>query len=157
MLLVMFQACDEAKDKPRSDKKVFSVKDAEWMIGEWCKVSVDGVAMEIWVKENDTVFKGKSFFVNGQDTTLSETITIKQEGSQVFLMPKVIGQNGEQEVRFTLTATADHCLVFENPQHDFPQQISYRQINKDSLCAEISGKENGKPQAIPFPMGRIRH
>ena len=47
-------------------------------------------------------------------------------------------------------------IVFENPQHDFPQIISYTKINADSLVAEISGSKNGQELKQTFPMKRVK-
>jgi hypothetical protein len=43
-------------------------------------------------------------------------------------------------------------MVFENEQHDFPQQISYQKLSRDSLVAEISGVIKGEFRAQQFPM-----
>jgi hypothetical protein len=45
-------------------------------------------------------------------------------------------------------------LVFENPKHGFPSKISYTQITKDSLFAEISGIQDKKAVKEAFPMSR---
>jgi hypothetical protein len=45
-------------------------------------------------------------------------------------------------------------MVFENPKHDYPQKITYRQITKDSMVATISGIQQGKPSSDSYPMKR---
>ncbi len=153
-IFLITNACHDQQSGAKQSN--FSIKDAEWMIGAWSKVSEEGCAFEIWTRQNDSALAGRSFFVSGKDTTLSETIILMQSGKQVYLIPTVIGQNDGQAVRFTLTKNANQQLDFENPAHNFPQKISYRKINNDSLCAEISGTEKGQQQAMQFPMGRVR-
>ena len=129
---------------------------ANWLLGEWQNNSPEGNATEVWKKENDSTFLGKSYFVIGKDTVSSETISLEQNGKQLFYIPTVKDQNDGQPVKFTLTSTTSNQLVFENPKHDFPQKISYTQITNDSLLAEISGMMNGKQNSQKFPMTRVK-
>ena len=79
-----------------------------------------------------------------------------QEQNNLFYIPNVNNQNGGLPVRFATKTVSDMELVFENPQHDFPQIISYTKINADSLVAEISGTINGKERKQTFPMKRVK-
>ena len=45
--------------------------------------------------------------------------------------------------------------VFENPAHDFPQEVGYRR-DGDNLLAWIRGTQNGKERRIEFPYTRAR-
>ena len=38
----------------------------------------------------------------------------------------------------------ENKLIFENPQHDYPQKITYTKGTNNTLTAEISGKLQGK-------------
>jgi hypothetical protein len=132
------------------------IKKADWLIGEWKNISSEGIAIEIWTKQNDTTYFGKSFFVIGKDTVSSETINLKQIGNDLFYIPTVKNENNGQAIKFILTVTTENRLVFENPKHDFPQKISYTQITKDSIVAEISGIIEGKPNSQKFPMKKVK-
>ena len=55
---------------------------------------------------------------------------------------------------FTATTVNDSLLVFENPTHDFPQEIRYRKVNADSFVASIAGPQGGKRVEIPMPFKR---
>jgi hypothetical protein len=46
-------------------------------------------------------------------------------------------------------------LVFENPEHDFPQEVGYRRSG-DALLAWIRGTQEGKDRRIEFPYVRAR-
>jgi Domain of unknown function (DUF6265) len=107
-------------------------------------------------KKNDSTFSGRSNFIAGKDTLSSETISLEQNGGNIFFIPTVKGQNNEQPVKFLLTYSTMNQLVFENPEHDFPQKITYTQITKDSLLAEISGMMAGKQNSQKFPMTRAK-
>lgn len=127
---------------------------ASWLLGGWQNNSPEGSATEVWEKQNDSTFTGKSYFVVGKDTVSYETISLEQHGKELFYIPIVKGQNNGQPVKFTLTALTSKQLVFENPKHDFPQKISYTQLTTDSLLAEISGTIEGKENSQKFPMVR---
>jgi len=80
---------------------------------------------------------------------------LMKENSDLFYVPKVKDQNNGQEVRFKGKIISQTQLVFENPEHDFPQMITYKKINADSLVAEISGTTNGKTEKQAFSLKRV--
>lgn len=125
---------------------------AEWLIGAWENKMPNGTLSENWEKQNDSVFTGQSFFIHGKDTIHAESIALVEENGTLVYRPTVKGQNGDKLVDFKLTSATDKQLVFENPSHDFPQKISYTKITNDSLVAEISGKQQGKPASEKFGM-----
>jgi len=51
-------------------------------------------------------------------------------------------------------ATAD-SVVFEAPEHDFPQRVGYRRIGADSVVAWVEGVMNGKTRRMEFPYARV--
>ena len=52
------------------------------------------------------------------------------------------------------TATAD-SVVFEAPEHDFPQRVGYRRIGSDSVLGWIDGTIKGKSRRVEFPYRRV--
>ncbi|MFL5619305.1 MAG: DUF6265 family protein [Gemmatimonadaceae bacterium] len=51
-------------------------------------------------------------------------------------------------------ATAD-SVVFELPEHDFPQRVGYRRVGADSVRAWVEGTMNGTMRRIEFPYARV--
>lgn len=152
-------SCGNPGDKQanNTDEKTFpELEKASWILGEWQNKSAEGNATEIWEQQDDSTFKGKSYFVIGPDTVSSEKLSLAQIGKDLFYIPVVKGQNNELPVKFKLTSSADNLLVFENPSHDFPQKITYLKISADSLLAEISGIMDGKPNSQKFPLARVK-
>lgn len=141
---------------PLSAQTTFAVSNAKWLLGEWEIQTARGKMSEVWSKQTDGAYAGKSYVVVGKDTVSSEAIVLKQEGNDSYYIPTVKGQNNDQPVKFKLTSSSANQLVFENPAHDFPQKISYTLESKDSLVAEISGVVNGQQRARKFPMKRVR-
>lgn len=133
-----------------------TIKKAEWLIGTWENKTSQGSIYETWVKISDNELSGKSFALKEKDTIVFETIQLVQEQSGLFYIPAVKNQNNNKPVRFAVKTISDNKLVFENPQHDFPQIISYTKIGADSAVAEISGIKKGKESKQLFPMKRLK-
>jgi len=133
-----FFSCNNSKPIETNSKEFSAIENASWLIGEWQNTSSEGILTETWEKLNDSTYAGKSFFVIGKDTVSSETIRLEQHGKTLLYIPTVNDQNNEQPISFVQTSSSTKQMIFENPKHDFPQLISYRQTNKTALVAEIS-------------------
>ncbi|PND40115.1 hypothetical protein C1O66_01630 [Paucibacter aquatile] len=78
-------------------------------------------------------------------------IRLNAEGQIVYIaLP-----SGQKETTFTGTSVSETAVTFENPQHDFPQRISYRALPGDRLLARIEGQRGGALRGIDFPMKRV--
>ncbi len=132
------------------------VREVEWLIGTWKNKTPKGNIYETWRRTSDSELSGKSYFMKEKDTIVFETIRLVREPEGLFYIPIVKDQNNGISVRFAATTVSETQLVFENPQHDFPQIISYTRISPDSLTAEISGIRSGKVRKQVFPMERVR-
>lgn len=132
------------------------IKNAGWLIGEWENKTARRTSYESWSVKNDSVYSGKSYFLKEKDTVIMENISLEQHGKDLFYIPLVNGQNNNEPVSFKMVSVSSTQLVFENPAHDFPQMISYTQVTKDSLVAEISGVINGQERSKKFPMRRVK-
>lgn len=133
-----------------------SLNDLSWLIGTWKNTDDKGIAYEVWNKENDTLYTGKSFYLKGKDTIPQETMLLRQKGTELLYIPTVVNQNNGEPVQFRLTNITKEEAVFENPTHDFPQKITYRNMGTDSLMASISGTLSGKTRVVLFPMSRMK-
>jgi hypothetical protein len=74
----------------------------------------------------------------------------------VYYIPVIKDQNEGKPVMFKLITQKDYPVngkmaSFSNPDHDFPQFVTY-ELKGDSMLAEISGKKDGKDMAEKFPM-----
>lgn len=132
------------------------IERATWLIGEWADVFDEGKIIETWERTGDSTLSGKSYTIISGDTVFSESIVLQQRGEDLFYMPAVSDQNEGKPVEFKLTIFTDSTLVFENPEHNFPQKISYINYGGDSLLAEISGLREGKVASEKFPMKRVK-
>jgi hypothetical protein len=127
-----------------------------WLLGEWRNNTPRGVLYEAWRVKDDSTYTGRSCFVVGQDTVSSEVVALGVRGGALLYIPTVRDQNDGQPVTFTGTMVTGTEMIFENPAHDFPQRITYTQINPDSLVAVISGMQGEKEKSVQFPMKRVQ-
>lgn len=132
------------------------ISQANWLLGSWRHQTPKALFAEEWTKQNDSTYAGNSYTLVNKDTVSSETVQLVQRNGQLYYIPTVKKQNGGLPVSFTLKAATAGTLSFANPEHDFPQTISYQLINQDSLVATISGVSKGQSRSIPFPMRRVR-
>ena len=136
-------------------KTYANLEKANWFIGEWGSKSAEGELTERWNKENDSVYHGESYFVVGsKDTVFAEHVRLEEANGKLAYTVTVPGQNNEKPVRFEMTSGNGNQIIFENPQHDYPNKIIYNKIGNDSLVAEISGIQKGKPASEKFAMKR---
>jgi hypothetical protein len=156
LLIVSFVSCKKSDSNSAEDTEKEKIKTARWLIGTWENKSAEGNLKEIWNKVNDSTYEGQSYFIKGKDTIHFEKIQLQQKGEELTYSPTVRGQNDDQPVTFPLTNASDKELIFENPKHDYPQKISYKNISKDSLIAEISGIQSGKPSSEKYLMKKIK-
>ncbi len=128
----------------KSVNKFDKLQKMEWLIGEWEQKLPEGIVIEIWKKENDSILSGKSFFIKEKDTIHNESIILKQFKDGLLYIPTVKGQNNHEPITFTMSSDIEDNFTFENPSHDYPQKISYKKINATSLMTTISGTQQGK-------------
>ncbi len=122
-----------------------------WLLGTWTDSSKIGKATETWRKENDSTYTAESFIVSQKDTIFYEQVKLEQRNNEIHCVIKTKGQHDNESVSFKLRSKDAEALVFENPQHDFPTQITYTKIGNDSLYAEISGLAKGQERKEGFP------
>jgi len=126
-------------------------REFDWMAGHWCSKSDDTLIEEFWLPDEGDVAVGVGRTVKGDKTVSVEFMRIEtRDGvtSFVALLP------GQAPTAFKLTASGKHWARFENPQHDFPRRVEYRQTDS-GLHAEIAGPgRDGKEKVIGFDYRR---
>ena len=97
----------------------------------------------------------------GISRTVAEGSTVEIEFMQIRENAKgemiFIAKPADQpEATFKLIKGSANEVIFENPQHDFPQRVIYRLQGNDSLLGRIEGMSKGKERSVDFPMTRAR-
>jgi hypothetical protein len=65
---------------------------------------------------------------------------------------------GKQSVDFTLEGWDPKVrkATFVNPQHDFPQSLTYERVGEDSLVIVLKGVERGHAAELRFDLKRVK-
>jgi len=124
-----------------------SIEDLEWMAGSWQSAPGRVQSEEHWTKPAGGTMFAVSRTLAGGKTVFFEYLRIEARPEGIFYvaMPR-----GQKATNFKLTNLEGQTAVFENPQHDHPQKISYRKNPDGSLTARIEGDAAGKKQPQTF-------
>jgi len=81
-----------------------------------------------------------------------ELTLIRQDGTRLLYEahPK-----GQPSATFVAIAANGDSVVFEAPEHDFPQRVAYRRVGRDSVLAWVEGTMNGATRRFEFPYRRV--
>ena len=93
---------------------------------------------------------GRSVGARGLDDY--ELTVIQEDGGRLLY---VAHPRRQPVATFVASIASADSVVFENPEHDFPQRVGYRRIGADSVLAWIDGTSNGKKQRMEFPYRRV--
>jgi len=125
----------------------------KWLEGSWKIETGTDTNLETWKIKNDSTLSAQSIFVYGKDTVPQEKIELKYRNENWYYHPVLDGQDETNSVQFKVILVKGTEFISENPDHDFPQRISYRRI-KDQIFASIEGKNDGKYMKQNFDFKR---
>ena len=109
--------------------------------GKWKMETDKSKIYEEWQVVNQNELIGKSYSVDNGVEAISEILYLKKFGDQWAYVAVPEGQNISL---FALVKYTSKKLIFENKEHDFPQQISYEFHKDGKLTAAIEGNLNGE-------------
>lgn len=152
MLLLVASAalvtsCEEVIKKEKPLDKL------SWLEGEWFGVTDDVVMQENWSKVSDELYSGHAYVLSGEDTLFQEFIRLEVVNDTAYYVVFIPGI--PDSTSFQLVKYNNGEAIFENPEHDYPQRVVYKQIGSDSLYAYIEGEAAGKVQKDEFWYKRI--
>lgn len=128
-----------------------AVTDLAWLAGCWEGGSPESRYEEQWMTPSGRTMLGMSRTVAGEKTVAFEFLRIHQEADGIYYTSIPSGQT---QVSFKLVKVEEGHVVFENPDHDFPQRIIYRLEKDGVLMATIEGNSKGAFKQVDFPMKR---
>jgi hypothetical protein len=138
----------------RTQEKSFTINDLAWLKGCWSLNRNGRETTEHWLKPAGETMLGISRTISDGKTVEFEFTQIRQEANgEIHFIAK---PSGQPEATFKLIKGSANEVVFENPQHDFPQRVIYRLQSEGSLLGRIEGVSKGKEKSVDFPMTRAR-
>jgi hypothetical protein len=137
---------------PVHQRANLSVENLRWLAG--CLELREGDRV---VEEHRMDLRAGSMLGMARTTTSKslgeyELTLIHQKASQVLFEAH---PSGQAAAVFAATSANADSVIFEAPEHDYPQIVGYRRSGRDSVIAWIDGKQGGKRQRIEFPYRRV--
>lgn len=124
-----------------------------WLSGCWQSVGGEPGSGEQWTRPAGDTLLGTSRTVRGGRTVAWEFVRIERlaDGRLAY----VALPSNQREATFPLREAGERSVVFENPEHDFPQRVLYALGDDGLLHARIEGEVRGQARAVDFPLRRV--
>jgi hypothetical protein len=124
-----------------------------WLGGCWKAEAAEPGSGEHWLPLAGGTLLGVS-------RTVKQGMTIEFEFMQIGTMANgglafTAMPSGQRATVFPLLRLAEAEVVFENPEHDFPQRVIYQREGTAKLRARIEGMRKGALRTVEFPMNRV--
>lgn len=126
----------------------------ETLIGIWEGPFGKGLYHEEWHKTSNNELSGKGYIIKENQNSNAEILKLIQNEKGVFYIADVSHNPGP--VSFRLSDLSDNIAVFENPEHDFPQKITYSFSDFDSLTAVIESLNEADTRKFIYDLKRIK-
>ena len=105
---------------------------------------------EIWNTPGPGLMMGMSRTYTKDKVKSWEFVRIEQRGGTLLYIAQ---PQGAPPTEFKLIKSENGFLLFANPQHDFPKQISYRRIDADHVTARV---DDGAGKGKDFAYTRVK-
>ena len=150
--VVLFSADAPAPGQPTA---AVAINQLGWLAGHWRMERAGRVVDEQWMAPAAGVMLGMSRTIARGKVVEHEFIQIREgPGAALYFIAM---PSGQKEAAFQIVSLSATEAVFENPQHDFPQKISYRLQADGSLLAAIEGPgKDGQTRRVEFPYKRVQ-
>jgi hypothetical protein len=118
-----------------------------WMAGSWTGAHGKLETEEYWIAPKGGCLLGLHRDVAGDRMVSFEYLRIETTpGGLVY----VASPKGGPSTPFRLVECGEKRVVFENPEHDFPQRILYWIAEDGAMHARIEGPKDGKTAAMEW-------
>jgi hypothetical protein len=137
--------------KPASDSTSASLDQLSWLVGHWGSEEGGKTVEEMWTDGAGGTMFGLNRTIQGGQLREFEFLRIAEKDGRIAYLASPGGRF--PPTVFPLSKIEGTSVVFENPQHDFPQRIEYR-LDGETLHAKVSGKMNGKDSTLSWQWKR---
>ena len=127
------------------------IESLAWLQGCWELTSPQRTVEEQWMVPRGSNMLGMSRTIRGGALAEYELMLIRQQGDRFAYEAH---PSGQPSAVFMSKEIKDAAIVFENPEHDFPQTIGYQKTDANTLVAWVEGTEKGQRRRIEFPYRR---
>ncbi len=123
-----------------------------WLGGCWRLEAGTRITDEQWMAPAGGAMLGMSRTVRDGKLVEYEHLTITNVDGRLGY---TANPSGQAENTFWLVQANDTTAVFADPEHDFPQQLTYQRTRPDSLVVTIAGPSRGERREIAFRYRRV--
>ncbi|MEO8209756.1 MAG: DUF6265 family protein [bacterium] len=132
---------------------IYDLGRLQWLIGEWEGIHGKGIYHEEWEKINDNELSGKAYLIQKGEIINPEKLKLQSNVKGIYYVADV--RHNTNPVSFRMTGIEENIVVFENPDHNFPQKITYVRKGHDSLLAIIEATINDKTEKVEFNLKKL--
>jgi uncharacterized protein DUF6265 len=129
-----------------------SIATVAWMQGCWQSSTPERSVYEQWTAPQAGSMLGVGRTVRGERLIEYEFVLLQERDGRLAYEAH---PSGQPSAVFTSSTVGDAMVVFENPEHDFPQRVGYRKEGADAVVAWVEGTEKGKPRRLEFSYHRV--
>jgi hypothetical protein len=147
MLSLFFAAALSTTPAPEAD-----IGRLAWISGCWVQMRANGRVDEQWMKPDGGIILGMSRTL--RDGKLREFEFLRIAPGPDGRLAYVAKPSAQAEASFPLKELTDDLVVFEDPDHDFPQRILYKRVDSNTIIARIEGSIDGKARSVDYPYKR---
>jgi hypothetical protein len=122
-----------------------------WLQGCWQMTAGERVVEEHWMAPRAGVMLNIGRTVRGDTLVEYEWVMLSERNGALAYEAH---PSGQPSAVFTAQSASATEVVFENPQHDFPQRVGYRR-DGDTMLAWVEGTVGGKSRRVEFPYRRV--
>jgi hypothetical protein len=125
-----------------------------WLSGCWeMKNEKRGTRItEMWMKRAGDAMLGVGRTLKAGKLIDFEFLRIVEDADSLSYVSRP--SSNKEDTAFKMIRSAANEVVFENPNHDFPQRILYKREG-DKMKARIEGSANGKTRGVDFLYTRV--
>ena len=139
-------SCSESeKNIIKEGKEKNTIQLFQWIEGSWVdtmsfqRYNPQGHFVEKWSICQDSI-SGIGIKVIDGDSTIIERMTIREIDGEFRYIAR---PHKQSMIPYVVDSISDVFFRFSNPAHDFPQAISYKKVNADSLTITLKGISRG--------------
>jgi len=157
--LLFVVSCNNTIETKKNDSKIinYDLVDFSWLEGVWIDTNTFSFSkvskhfIEKWSLFPDSL-SGIGIKVINLDTTIQERMCIRKINNNLVYIAR---PKGKAMLSYKLDTLTENKCSFSNKANDFPQNIEYNLVNKDSMSITLSGVFNEETRGVKLRFRKI--
>jgi len=159
--ILFFVSCNNIIETDKNESMTIKndIVDFSWLEGVWVDTNTFSFSkvskhfIEKWDVFPDSL-SGVGIKVINYDTTIQERMCIRKINNKLFYIAR---PRGKAMLSFKLDTLTENKFSFYNKANDFPQNIEYNLVNKDSMSITLSGVFNEDKRGVRLHFRRNKN